>query len=463
MKKLLLSATLLLSSAAIFAQNGGNTTPVSDLKTSTGAKTNTPAFNNENSNSVRKTLTKKAEVEGWYIPTDFVRTTAAGAGLKRSIAFVTADSNFQVIRDNGTVDQTSFQSFGQVLDPKDELMNLSDSHAGLLLDQWSDYTVDSILFQYCYLRNVDSTDNNQDGVNEEVIDTLFIAYFANSNIEKRAIVSDPKNKVGYLKWNVQKRFPASYLKVDTILIGNDRSNIAIDSTSSSDNETLFGSKFAQLSVGTTPISVTKNNLVGFTVTFKSGIPAIRQTDATTFDTAVVVYQGLSAFPANKRRANTFGLLNYFNEATSGNEYTNLDFYNTSEFQNHDGAYGLISNWSGAYLPGFLFTNDLFPETGFRCKSLNASVKENDLVAISSIFPNPASSSTTINFNLKKPGVVKISMVNIIGQEVSSINAGSLVAGNNTVSLDVNTLNAGVYFVNVTVDGVTTTKKLTVGQ
>lgn len=459
MKKLLLSATLLLSSAAIFAQTGVQKAPVADFKTGLAPKGTMPEFNNDNSNSIRKTLAKKAEVEGWYQPLGWISETAVGAGLKGAAVFINNDSNFQVIFSGGEIGEPNFQSFGQVLDPKDELMNLSDAHAGLLLDQWSDYTVDSVGFRYTYLRNRDSSDNDMNGVNEEVIDTVFVAYYANAQVEKNSFVQS-KDKIGLIKWDNAKRFPANYLMVDTFLLGNDRSNSPIDTTHL-EGTTVF-SKFVSIKTKA-PISVTKNNLVGFTITFKSGIPAVLGNDSLGYDTAVIV-DLRDGSPTTKRRANTFGTSYRYNESTSGNEYTNLDAYNTPQFQPQWSAYGQNSNWAGRYVPGFgAFVNDLFNECAFYCKSLNASVKENDLVAISSIFPNPASSSTTVNFNLKKSGVVSISMVNIIGQQVSSINAGNLAAGNNSISLDVNALKAGVYFVNITVDGVSTTKKLTVGQ
>ncbi|MES2691623.1 MAG: T9SS type A sorting domain-containing protein [Bacteroidota bacterium] len=458
MKKLLLSATLLLSSAAIFAQTGVQA-PVANLKAGVAPKANMPEFNNDNSNTIRKTLAKKAVVEGWYQPLEWLKETAVGAGLKRSAVFISADSNFKVIYNSGEVGDPNFQSFGQVFDPKDELMNLSDAHAGLLLDQWSDYTIDSVGFLYSYLRNTDSTDNNMDGVKEEVIDTVFVAYYANANVEKNSFVQS-KDKIGLIKWDNAKRFPASYLRVDTFLLGNDRSNSPIDTTRL-EGTSVF-SKFSSFAPKA-PISVTKNNLVGFTVTFKSGVPAVLGNDTLGYDTAVAV-DLRDGSPTTARRANIFGTVYSFNESTSGNEYTNLDAYNTPQFMPQWSAYGQNANWAGRYVPGFgAFVNDLFTETAFYSKSLNASVKENDLVDISSIFPNPASSAATVNFNLKKSGIVKISMLNVIGQEVSSINAGNLVAGNNSVSLDVNTLSAGVYFVNITVDGVSTTKKLTVGQ
>lgn len=454
MKKLLLSATLLLSSVAIFAQTGSKTAVVTGKDAGINAKETTPFFSNDNSNTVFKTLAKKAEVEGWYQPLAWLTNTAVGAGFKTGAGWINTDSTFKIYYSGGELGHPSFQSFGQVFDPKDELMNLDDGHSGLLLDQWSDYTVDSFAFSFLYIRSADSTDNDQDGINEEVLDTVFVAYYANAQIEKNSFVQS-KDKIGLIQWDNAKRFPKNYLTVDTFLIGNDRSNVPFD-TSRTEDGSIYESV---TTIATkTPISITKNNLVGFTVTFRSGVLPVIGTDT------AVMLDWRETPGTGSRRANAFGTLYRYNESTSGNEYTNLDAYNTPQLQPLWSAYGQNTNWAGRYVPGFgAFVNDIFVRTGMYSKSINASVKENDLVSISSIFPNPASNSTTVNFDLKKSGVVKMSIVNIVGQEVSRVDAGMLAAGNNSVSLDLNTLKAGVYFVNITIDGISTTKKLTVGQ
>jgi hypothetical protein len=74
------------------------------------------------------------------------------------------------------------------------------------------------------LRNVDSTDNDTNGIKEEVIDTVFVAYFANANIRKTNFTGGAMDKVSLLKWNSTKLMPTDLVKIDTFLLGNNRSN-----------------------------------------------------------------------------------------------------------------------------------------------------------------------------------------------------------------------------------------------
>ncbi len=69
-----------------------------------------------------------------------------------------------------------------------------------------------------------------------------------------------------------------------------------------------------------------------------------------------------------------------------------------------------------------------------------------------IFPNPASSSATIEFKLNQNERVEIVLINSLGQKVDySISANGL-RGKNTLHLDVAELPEGVYFVQAITDG-----------
>jgi hypothetical protein len=461
MKKLLLSASMILTAGFAFAQMGNSTALVKEGNVDLRVKSIPVVVNTDHVNT-NSTRAKKAVVQSWYQPLNFVTEFQGGksqldAVLKQSITFVNADSNFKIVRADGAISRASFQSFGHVLDPKDVLIENTEK-PGIILSQHNPYKLDSIFFQYVYLRNVDSTDNDTNGIKEEVIDTVFVAYFANANITKTNFTGGAMDKVSLLKWNSSKLMPTSLVKIDTFLLGNNRSNSPFDTTSSSSNQTLFGSKFAQLTAPS--IAVTQGNLVGFTATFKSGVKAVLNGD-----TAVIVYQKDTAAAKNDtiRRANTFGTLYHYNESTSGVTYTNPTYFNSCQFQPQWNAYGQNANWAGNYLVGHAFAADLFLNTAFHLTSLNVGVTESDLVAISSIYPNPANGSTNVSFNLKHAGSVAVSITNLLGQTVATVNPGKMAAGSNNVSLNLSNIKAGVYFVNVSVDGLSTTKKLTITE
>ena len=78
----------------------------------------------------------------------------------------------------------------------------------------------------------------------------------------------------------------------------------------------------------------------------------------------------------------------------------------------------------------------------------------------SVYPNPANSLATIAFNLTNSSNVSLDLVNILGESVKS-ESYYMDSGNNFINLDVSTLTNGFYFAHLTVDGETSTIKITV--
>jgi hypothetical protein len=93
---------------------------------------------------------------------------------------------------------------------------------------------------------------------------------------------------------------------------------------------------------------------------------------------------------------------------------------------------------------------------------DVGVKENDMIldAITSLYPNPAQDKATLSIEMKKSANVSVSVMNVVGQVLSSSTTNA-VAGQNEINVDVNGLATGIYMVNIKVDGATSTKKLIV--
>jgi hypothetical protein len=459
MKKLLLSASMLLTAGFAFAQVSNSSAPAkpSELKL---RSTPLPTVVNKDKAPESSARAKKAIVQDWYTPLNFVTefqgaSSPIGSVITSSISFLNTDSNLKWITSDGEIARASFYSVGQVLDPKDDLIDNTEN-PGIKLSNFNPYKLDSINFTYSYARFTDSTDNDGDMINEEVIDTIFVAYYANANIAKNSFTSGNKDKVAIIDWDINKLIPKNIFKLDTFLLGNDRTNSPFDTTSVNADKTRFGLKNGTLAAPA-GINIAAGNLVGFTVTYKSGVKTV-----VNGDTAVFLNQGTTT---PNRLANAFGLSIFRNPESGGQVYTNPTYYNTSEFQIPLNAVGQWSpGWSGNYLSGHvIFIDDLFLPASFHLTSLNVGVAENDLVSISSVYPNPANGSTNVSFNLKQAGNVAVSITNLLGQTVATVNPGKMAAGSNNVSLNLSNIKAGVYFVNVSVDGVNTTKKLTVTE
>lgn len=92
---------------------------------------------------------------------------------------------------------------------------------------------------------------------------------------------------------------------------------------------------------------------------------------------------------------------------------------------------------------------------------NASVLDLTTESKFTLYPNPTTQSTSVQFELTQNSNVNVSVINVSGQEVAATAAGNLLAGDNTVDVDVSTLAKGVYYVQLITDFGTFTKPLTV--
>jgi hypothetical protein len=64
------------------------------------------------------------------------------------------------------------------------------------------------------------------------------------------------------------------------------------------------------------------------------------------------------------------------------------------------------------------------------------------------YPNPATGLTTVNVNIRKATPLTLEVVNMIGQKVLTVDAGTVQPGMNHITFDVSNLTAGVYFYTV---------------
>jgi hypothetical protein len=78
-----------------------------------------------------------------------------------------------------------------------------------------------------------------------------------------------------------------------------------------------------------------------------------------------------------------------------------------------------------------------------------------------IYPNPANSNVNLVFRLAESGMVNIKVYNILGEEIYSLDNGKTSTGLHNVRLNVENLNSGIYFVKLTTDAASSTKKLVI--
>ena len=76
-------------------------------------------------------------------------------------------------------------------------------------------------------------------------------------------------------------------------------------------------------------------------------------------------------------------------------------------------------------------------------------------------PNPASNTTTFAFELSTVKDIQFEIRDLSGRVITSMDKGTLGAGNHTIDFDVNGLSSGMYTYSLIANGVSVTKKMTV--
>lgn len=405
-------------------------------------------------------------ISDWYSLPDIIEQSNVGANLDEFVNFLVHDTLTKFVEDDGTIRYGSWVSVGQVIDPKDDLIQLTDKPNNQL-SRFNSYKCDSIAFPYIYVRNVDSVSDGMGG-KVNVVDTLYIAYYAGSQISRGNVGATNPDRVATVDWNFANRLPANFVKMDTILLYSGVTEF-IDTTRANNNNggwenswTLKTASFpapAGMQVNVNPNGSTIANLVGFTYTFKSGVPAVLNGD-----TAVYVYQlDPATAPSNMRRSNYFGC--YFSSNASGVPYENKTYYNTSLITTKDISYRAFNGWEG-YIAGLAFTNDIFIQSYFHLTvtgNIGAGMEDAEPISISKVFPNPARNTVEIDFDVTKSSDVKVSIVNLVGQEVLSNNFGKVNAGKYNLPMNISNLNPGIYVVTVEAGNASTSQKLVITE
>jgi len=85
------------------------------------------------------------------------------------------------------------------------------------------------------------------------------------------------------------------------------------------------------------------------------------------------------------------------------------------------------------------------------------------VSAFSIYPNPAQSECTINFDLATSEEMNIAVVDLLGREINSVINSNLSAGDHSFTIDITNFANGIYFVKMESNGVNQTVKFVVAH
>jgi hypothetical protein len=98
-------------------------------------------------------------------------------------------------------------------------------------------------------------------------------------------------------------------------------------------------------------------------------------------------------------------------------------------------------------------------TPSNCKLVAGNQEPSAEVDQLGIYPNPASNSATLEFELKGGADVRVSIIDLPGRVLATFNHNNLSNGKNSVNLDLSSIPAGTYLAAVTADGNFTTSRL----
>ena len=106
-----------------------------------------------------------------------------------------------------------------------------------------------------------------------------------------------------------------------------------------------------------------------------------------------------------------------------------------------------------YLSGIFFSNADYSTDINEINSNISSVSQN--------YPNPFNGTTTLNVSLVNSSDLSVIVTNIVGQQVSEIQMGTVSAGSHTVTIDASKLTSGIYFYTIKAGESKVTQKMIV--
>lgn len=125
----------------------------------------------------------------------------------------------------------------------------------------------------------------------------------------------------------------------------------------------------------------------------------------------------------------------------------------------DFLYALTQTADGGYILGGYSSSGISGDKSQNSKGINdywiVKISSGGTTGISSIafdsnadiisYPNPFTTSTTLEFNLSETKNVSITIVDVVGIEVKTIPTKNLQSGKNKITIDLSELNNGIYF------------------
>ncbi|MBP6429233.1 MAG: T9SS type A sorting domain-containing protein [Bacteroidales bacterium] len=142
-----------------------------------------------------------------------------------------------------------------------------------------------------------------------------------------------------------------------------------------------------------------------------------------------------------------------------------------EFYNYVGQNSFQTSFARTELPGAIYAatygKGLFAYLGDTIApnetviGINENIAKINQTTNLRLYPNPANSSTTLEYNLSETSNVNLQVYDMSGRMVSSLDNGRQQAGQHSLQMNVQNLKSGIYMVRIITNNTTSTAKLIV--
>ena len=422
MRKIYLTLVLAMTIAFASAQNAtfGPSVHFSDAKTTAMKKA-----------IMTKRAADKTISSRWYDYASTMDVSASGGQSKLAFSYLFPDT-LALVSYGTTNDKPWVHAIAIVIDPKSDWFGEDGNYGGeQLIDASTPYTVDSVEIYCGYTRNTTAA----------IVDTLRFEIMttddANGMTQYHFLnVSD---------YGVDTLFFKAFLR--TGLISNSTTKQVIDVLLHEADTATVGNGWNVYSIAPNA-AVVAGEMLGVTVKF---IPGYTYEDTTLISTtrnyfifASMEEMGDNTYPTYaKRDWNTSQIIPSW-ATVAGNDWETI----------------YVPEW--AFVQGYSFENHLInykitADAGF----VGVENATNNGLTVNQNRPNPFTGMTTVNYSLNKAASVDVTIYNVAGAKVMTINEGVKTAGSHQVQINASDLQAGVYYYTLTADGYTVTKKMIV--
>lgn len=150
---------------------------------------------------------------------------------------------------------------------------------------------------------------------------------------------------------------------------------------------------------------------------------------------------------------TFTLIDTYGDGLFGSQWNNVDGNcQVYTVDNNLGIYSYVYLYDGTY--------NFSEDTRAADVMSVVGVEEQAAASTFNVYPNPVVNTAWVDLSLTNSEDVRLDVVNLIGQKVSSQDLGTMSAGNSRLPLDMSGLDSGIYLVTLTAGDTVSTLRVT---